>query len=414
MKTTDVRQQLVDALQLDLVGPTTELGSAEETLAQAPSRWYLTGFLVPTEAGEEQRIDPTSDDELDQAAEPAGLDDDRTPEPAAARRSYLPSSMGLSVLLPAESQHITAVVSYGDYIPVESKNERSTTLRWQRIPRQETVTINLTSQSLSSGNVSIPNDRGLEIAWSMKTIPEAGVSGILPAGTRNLSVFLVNKRRPAADEVRDQGFVFQAQLELQSDQPFVPRPNLRSLESEDWDERVADLQYRGIFEFAVGHNVSTTTILTDGQCRSATTCWLPQAEVERVAPAQIDGVELGMEELAAIKDGQQAQELLGQFVVSYRDWINQQSTATPISPERRAETSAELIRKARIAADRIEAGIELLKQPDCLEAFRVANRAMAAQGRRRLASILKKSPEEIIPAWRPFQLAFLLMRRIQP
>ena len=32
--------------------------------------------------------------------EPAGLDDDKTPEPAAARRSYLPSSMGMSILIP--------------------------------------------------------------------------------------------------------------------------------------------------------------------------------------------------------------------------------------------------------------------------------------------------------------------------
>jgi hypothetical protein len=34
---------------------------------------------------------------------------------------------------------------------------------------------------------------------------------------------------------------------------------------------------------------------------------------------------------------------------------------------------------------------------------------MAAQGRRRLAQQLKKPPEEIVPEWRPFQLAFLLM-----
>ena len=36
---------------------------------------------------------------------------------------------------------------------------------------------------------------------------------------------------------------------------------------------------------------------------------------------------------------------------------------------------------------------------------------MASQGRRRLALQLKKTPEEITPAWRPFQLAFILMNR---
>ena len=29
-------------------------------LPQAPSRWYLTGFLVPTDADEGQRFDPNS------------------------------------------------------------------------------------------------------------------------------------------------------------------------------------------------------------------------------------------------------------------------------------------------------------------------------------------------------------------
>ena len=75
MKSTDVRSQLIDALRLDLVGPMGSWGNPTETLPQAPSRWYLTGFLVPTEADESQRVDPTSNDELDQAAEPAGVDD---------------------------------------------------------------------------------------------------------------------------------------------------------------------------------------------------------------------------------------------------------------------------------------------------------------------------------------------------
>ena len=87
MSSRPIGSSLVDALQLDLVGPTGSLGDHNEVLMQTPSRWYLTGFLVPTDADEAQRCDPTSNDELDQAAEPAGLDDDKTPEkPALALR----------------------------------------------------------------------------------------------------------------------------------------------------------------------------------------------------------------------------------------------------------------------------------------------------------------------------------------
>ncbi len=42
MKSAEVRQQLVDALRLDLVGPdaTRNLGTPDEVLPQAASRWY--------------------------------------------------------------------------------------------------------------------------------------------------------------------------------------------------------------------------------------------------------------------------------------------------------------------------------------------------------------------------------------
>jgi len=52
MKPVEVRSQLVDALRLDLVGPDNGSDLEAEILPQAPSRWYLNGFLVPMEAGE--------------------------------------------------------------------------------------------------------------------------------------------------------------------------------------------------------------------------------------------------------------------------------------------------------------------------------------------------------------------------
>ena len=47
MSAVDVRNDLTQALALDLIGPGDEQGTPNEVLSQAPSRWYLTGFLVP-------------------------------------------------------------------------------------------------------------------------------------------------------------------------------------------------------------------------------------------------------------------------------------------------------------------------------------------------------------------------------
>src|ERR1700757_2360806 len=99
MNSVQVRGKLVDALRLDLVGPSDTLGDPKEALPQAPSRWYLTGFLVPLDAAPEQKSDETANDDLDQGGEAGGTDDDDQPERATARQRYFPSSIGLSVLV---------------------------------------------------------------------------------------------------------------------------------------------------------------------------------------------------------------------------------------------------------------------------------------------------------------------------
>ena len=302
MQSTDVRSKLIEALQLDLVGPTGNLGDPREALFQAPSRWYLTGFLVPTEAGESQKADPTSNDELDQAAEPAGIDDSSTPEKSSARGSYLPSSMGMSLLLPKSTNVLMATVRYGEYLRTKTdEGQESSSIEWRRVPREETIRIELGEKLPNKGEVLVPNSRGVEVVWSIRKVPDPGITGGLPDGAKSISVFLVNKKAPAPDETSDEGFIFQAELELKSEEGFLDRPDFRSMESNDWDERVADLQYRDTCEFSVGHSVATAATVTDGSCHKVTTCWIPDAEVERVAPAKISGVELKMEVLADLK-----------------------------------------------------------------------------------------------------------------
>lgn len=70
---SEVRMHLIEALQLDLVGPTPDnTDYAEEIIDQAPSKWYLTGFLVPYGAFTEQRADDTGNDELDEVGRVGG------------------------------------------------------------------------------------------------------------------------------------------------------------------------------------------------------------------------------------------------------------------------------------------------------------------------------------------------------
>ena len=177
----DVRAQLVHALELDLVGPGPGSPLESEVLLQAPSRWYLTGFLVPADADEAQRVDETAAEEVDALDQSGGTDDAGPPEPASARRVFFPSSMGLSVLVPPEASHLAVTVRWGDYrltnaptalageegeAPDEqqghSPRDRVTSRRWARRQRGQVVTLPLPGETKAPESQQVPSSGGLE------------------------------------------------------------------------------------------------------------------------------------------------------------------------------------------------------------------------------------------------------------
>ena len=408
----EVRDRLVEALELDLVGPGPGHPLAEERLPgwERPSNWYLTGFLIPVRSAEEEAGDVDSDEEVDEPQEDDPSDDgaeDRT----AAKRRYFPSSLGLSTLVAAGVAAIGVTVRWGDYTVGEQAAEedgesdsesRSRPRRvWQRAPQERTVEVPLSGSSSIPRVIPVRDSNGLELHILERPLPTTGIDGRIPADTRAVSVFLVNDRDPDSKQ-RDRAYIFQAGLEVGCEQPFVPRPDLRSGDS-DWDEQVADLHYADTPEFATGHGVSVDWDLVDGECRQLRTRWIPSAEVEQTIPADVGGAELRMEALGALVDGAAAQAELAPLVSEYRAWIESRESEIQVFDGERRSTAETLLAAAGFAAGRIERGIATIAgDPDALDAFRMANRAVAKALRRRL-------PEVKEPAWRPFQLAFLLI-----
>jgi hypothetical protein len=407
-----VRAELAAVLALDLIGPSPDHPHAAEQLSQPPSRWYLTGFLVPYEASEEQKVDPTSTEEIASSDHGAG-DDAATPEQASARRAHFPSSMGISVLVPEEARALTITVSWGDYRPLNARSAaaegdeaqaKATRETWQRTPRVEPVRLELKPGRIPR---EVPSSGGLRLVASVRTVPPASVE-LVPPGTRSVSVFLVNDRPPNPDARKDERFIFQAALRVEVEPAFVARPDLRGRDGADWDDQVADLQYRSAWEYAVGHGVATRAeLLPDGSCRAVETTFIPTAQVEKVIPGEVPNtVELGMEALGRLTDRAELALKLRPLVLAYDAWLEGQKQAS-IDHANRKAVAAELLRRARTVRDRIARGIELLSGNEpAFEAFCIANRAMAKAARRRSGDLDEQGEA---PRWRPFQLAFLLM-----
>ncbi|MCY2987320.1 MAG: hypothetical protein NTY19_05570 [Planctomycetota bacterium] len=220
MNPVEVRSQLVDALRLDLVGPDAvrSLGVPDEVLPQPPSRWYLTGFLVPLEAGVSQRAEETSVDEMDQAGERGGTDDDATPEPTPARLAFMPSSLGLSFLVRPETKRLEIIIRWGDYVPLSAVSGQLTDLSsetrteaapvdagrtadsgqrsnaWQRAGSEQIVVFEVPDRTPQPIEMDVPDSQGLRAVLSVRPVSSDGKAGAVPVGTRSVSVFVVNRR----------------------------------------------------------------------------------------------------------------------------------------------------------------------------------------------------------------------------
>ena len=304
-------------------------------------------------------------------------------------------------------RELAVTTRWGDYAPADIEEaDGSKTSVWRRAPREAALSIPLGSAEPVVRDV--PGSEGLQLHVAERPIDTVGLSGAhLPAGTRSVSCFLINRRTP--DEAQpDRAYAFQAEIELRTDRGFMPRPDLRGAHGAEWDDRVADLHYAETPEYATGHGVSAEWELVDGGCRSIRTAWIGTAEVEKTATAAVPGVELSMETLGRLGDATATQQALGPLVAQYREWIEarrQDVVAGPWQGDRR-DTAEQLLHYAGIAAERMAGGVALLgEDADLLEAFRVANRAVARALRQRLGE--KVGPDG--PRWRPFQLAFLLL-----
>lgn len=112
------RKHLLGALRADLIGP-YDPETGDEVLRLPPLRWYLTGFLIPEGmAMSEAAISGDEDEELD-AGDDREQDTEGSNEPGTKQRPYLPSSVGLSVLLPvtdAGPQTVIIEVAWGEYV----------------------------------------------------------------------------------------------------------------------------------------------------------------------------------------------------------------------------------------------------------------------------------------------------------
>lgn len=444
----DVRSQIVDVFRRDLFGPgPADVDLANERLAKKPSDWYLTGYLAPVDnadaLGGRQIDDPAESETLDLGIENAddageesgGAGDDEEPDAPVARRRFLPSSIGLTVLLDPTITEIVAEISWGDYRtepplseamlapeelgedgkPIKQDRPR---VEWLRADKKRTVPVPVPVHGGRGKEIPVPqsnaeqfSDGRLVVETHAREFTYKTPDG-RPETVRALTVFLVNKRASPHKFYADVSYVFQARLALACDAGFMPRRDLSAYNSKEEDLRLSDLHYRDVREWAVGRNVAAAWDADEDKAERVTRVWtdpLPTADVERVAAnedrALMDAVTFDMDALArkAADGAATLAAALERLPQLYDAWIDQRRSeiSTLEREPRRAETARRLVTDMEAARDRLAEGIAILGRDDQARmAFRYMNLAISAAAQ-------KRGMAERV--WRPFQLAFILI-----
>ena len=425
-----VRAELLTGLRYELIGPDSrdpEPWKNEELPAyDRPTKRYLAGYLVPAYLPQDEAdLDDREDESL------GGIEADGSDGEALAdkvtRPSTLPSSMGLSVLLPSEVHQLRTVLEWGSYELRDAEGQIDKQGRqiqhWCRTQHRAEVEVPVTGH----GKRVKVADSGLEVRSTVRPVGSWQRLGY-PAGTKAVTVFVTNNHGETAvgHESFDHATTYQvsAALLLPDGQSFIARRDPR-IDNSDPDDALGDLHYRDVVEFAVGHGVATETPkitwipgTTGGlrpMCQRVATTWLPQQRVARVDPASFDGsapaVSLDMDELAALASKPAADLALRGLADRYVAWIaGQRVTAThaALGTAEREAVATRLLEACDLASRRIHEGIDLLgRDPQALKAFALANQAMADARRQR--DKIEGNTKASRPVWRPFQLAFVLM-----
>ncbi len=434
----DVRNDLVDFLHRDLVGPA---GGPIEEIADPPAIRYAAGVLFPQESlrNESEAVGGIEGDgNVSGSDEIVEVEDEREQEAKGTAKTsaepdhddtvtlantYRPSAMGLSFLVNGSCCRLRVSARAGTYessqneVVVEDQTFIET--RWKReeleLPVVD-ITLPTSVGVTTSGQDLSP---GLSLRWVLRR--RAG-------GAALVTISLYNTTRSLGLS----GMTFyQVGFEVQGSDGEQAFSEYRELEGAPIDEEETTLAmlYRERREYAVGHGCAADweAPIGDSTARVRTSV-LPAVVVPPVNPVSEKVDYLDMEFLAGRKASERSRipEALEKLCGAYEEWIANISEKSGDLPERFQLAAQRNITLCRTALERISAGVAVLRNDEeALDAFCLMNQVMLMQQfhskkkKRRLSDEWSPLPSELDEYtsswegrrgyWRSFQIAFVLM-----
>ncbi len=287
----------------------------------------------------------------------------------------------------------------------------------------------VTLDSCGYTKMSVPSNPSLGLTCIKKPVEN---------DLKAITVMLVNMEH---GKYRGTNSVFQPVLRVDTgDNEFSFVEYSRSSFGSAYDDEESGLAllYRNKRVYATGHGTSVDWRIDASGKGALWTEFLPIAQVAQMDfetdDQSIPPNAFSMKHLSDLENSGVDEKLatLSRVVASYASWIDSLEARTEHLEEHHRSVAARHVGRCRECAARMSEGIEILRtNSNALASFFLANRAMYMQRihasiqavdsypsdmrlRERMRSLDYRQAEEYhpngkIPAWRPFQLAFLLM-----
>lgn len=412
-----VRQKIINAIRTDLVGPL----SPEEVLDENPRYAYLVGMIEPQRDENaphenEQEIEADIDYDKDEDFT-AGEDDDN--EPISTTRFQLPSSIGISFYVESRLEGICFDVTWGDYTKETEKiigkdeKEHSRTV-YKRVPERETVCVKFSDFGRAK-DYPLVKDSNIHVHVSRIMLKD---------GYSLVTAHVVNRRENPANDV--EGLMFQANLKAHAEDGsavFIAEHICRNvLATDEFYFEQRPIMGRGRGCAAVWGKTE------NGRTDYVESAFIPEYEYPGVSPA-LRGFALDYFSTWRMSGkGKKSETIqkLNTLAASYEKWISETLAGSSRMKDSRFrdEIGNTVIGHCRDALRRIRDGIHIIETDDiAFEAFSFMNSVIHMQNS--IKNYAKKHGQGIecsfndffIPgrsgfvefAWRPFQIAFILM-----
>lgn len=415
------RDEVYRWLMRCLIGPVNPDASddnANSLNGIRPLERFQTGILFPVAIGESglDAAEAETDDDDDAPGDEDKVDTEASGLSRPKRRVVPPSSVGFSFFVHGDAieiQLIPRAVRY-DHLEERDVEGRFVAETWNRVRLEgddEAWTLRApTSGILAHERRQVYDARAeLFVLWR----PQADGWLITVSLSNTQQVGGLREKGDAKADLQEQNerALLEVELECFVHQGAVgpyPRADFHLLSDE---EQELELRYRDQIIYAIGHGAAVDWTLDGDRVVSIRSDFLPKVEVPRVDPdaGKADGPALDVEQLAAFatdRDG--ICDTLDRFVAGYATWIDDQAGSIDDLAARYRRPAGDILARMRTAAERMRAGIDLLRDDATAgRAFGLANQAMASQMRQ--SQRLRDGKSHTPPSWRPFQLAFLLL-----